>query len=182
MSIPGKLLVAVLSAVLVSFFADLIPSLPDFQTVLGTSIAAGVLSVILSHKALPMPKSIAASESQAVARSTSTSAAKPRSAEKPKQKAKRPPNKPKSAEPAPPAASIASEAPSDADSEEGTVKWFNGSKGFGFLVRENGEEVFVHHRSIIGEGRRNLRDGAKVRFTVMTTDKGPQAENVKPLD
>ena len=67
---------------------------------------------------------------------------------------------------------------SDASREEGTVKWFNVSKGFGFIVREDGEEIFVHFRSIRGEGRRSLRDGQSVSFVVTQSDKGPQAEDV----
>lgn len=62
--------------------------------------------------------------------------------------------------------------------EEGTVKWFNVKKGFGFILRENGEEVFVHFRSIQGHGRRILRQGQRVRFDVIQADKGPQANNV----
>jgi CspA family cold shock protein len=62
--------------------------------------------------------------------------------------------------------------------ERGTVKWFNSSKGFGFIVRENGEEIFVHFRSIRGEGRRGLRDGQSVSFVVADSNKGPQAEDV----
>jgi CspA family cold shock protein len=62
--------------------------------------------------------------------------------------------------------------------ERGTVKWFNSSKGFGFIVRENGEEIFVHFRSIRGEGRRGLRDGQRVSFVVADSNKGPQAEDV----
>jgi CspA family cold shock protein len=62
--------------------------------------------------------------------------------------------------------------------ERGTVKWFNSSKGFGFIVRENGEEIFVHFRSIRGEGRRGLRDGQRVNFVVADSNKGPQAEDV----
>jgi CspA family cold shock protein len=62
--------------------------------------------------------------------------------------------------------------------ERGTVKWFNSSKGFGFIVRENGEEIFVHFRSIRGEGRRGLRDGQSVSFVVAESNKGPQAEDV----
>ena len=62
------------------------------------------------------------------------------------------------------------------------MKWFNGTKGFGFIIRDNGEEIFVHYRSIAGEGRRGLRDGQAVEFRVETTDKGPQAEDVAGLD
>lgn len=65
--------------------------------------------------------------------------------------------------------------------EEGQVKWFNVSKGFGFLTRENGEEIFVHFRSIRGEGRRSLRDGQQVSFVVTDSDKGLQAEDVEPI-
>jgi len=60
----------------------------------------------------------------------------------------------------------------------GTVKWFNTSKGFGFIVKEDGEELFVHFRSIRGAGRRGLRDGQRVSFIVAQSDKGPQAEDV----
>jgi len=67
----------------------------------------------------------------------------------------------------------------NANRERGTVKWFNVSKGFGFIVRENGEEIFVHFRSIRGEGRRGLRDGQSVTFIVAESDKGPQAEDVE---
>ena len=67
---------------------------------------------------------------------------------------------------------------SGGDRETGTVKWFNVSKGFGFIIREDGEEIFVHFRSIRGEGRRSLRDGQKVSFVVAQSDKGPQAEDV----
>ena len=64
--------------------------------------------------------------------------------------------------------------------EQGVVKWFNANKGFGFIIRDNGEEIFVHFRSIIGEGRKGLRDGQAVRFRVAETEKGPQAEDVEP--
>ena len=66
--------------------------------------------------------------------------------------------------------------------EEGEVKWFNVSKGFGFISRENGEEIFVHFRSIRGEGRRSLRDGQRVSFVVADSDKGLQAEEVDAAD
>lgn len=66
--------------------------------------------------------------------------------------------------------------------QHGTVKWFNVSKGFGFITRDDGEEIFVHFRSIRGGGRRGLRDGQKVSFIVADSDKGPQAEDVEALD
>lgn len=70
----------------------------------------------------------------------------------------------------------------DQNRDQGLVKWFNVSKGFGFITMDNGEEVFVHFRSIRGEGRRGLRDGQRVSFTVAQSDKGPQAEDVDTLD
>jgi CspA family cold shock protein len=60
----------------------------------------------------------------------------------------------------------------------GTVKWFNGSKGFGFLAREGGADVFVHFSAIQGDGFKNLEEGQKVEFTVEQGPKGPQATNV----
>ncbi len=68
-----------------------------------------------------------------------------------------------------------------ADRETGTVKWFNESKGFGFIEREQGEDVFVHFRSIRGEGFKTLSEGQKVEFTVTQGDKGPQADDVVAL-
>ncbi len=62
--------------------------------------------------------------------------------------------------------------------ELGTVKWFNASKGFGFITRDNGEDVFVHFRSIRGKGHRVLRDGQRVDFLVSEGTKGLQAEDV----
>jgi CspA family cold shock protein len=66
--------------------------------------------------------------------------------------------------------------------EQGEVKWFNVSKGFGFISKDDGEEIFVHFRSIRGEGRRSLRDGQRVSFVVAQSDKGPQAEDVEGID
>lgn len=62
--------------------------------------------------------------------------------------------------------------------EEGTVKWFNLNKGFGFIVRDAGGEVFVHFRSIKGVGHRSLREGQRVRFVALASHKGMQAEEV----
>jgi CspA family cold shock protein len=64
------------------------------------------------------------------------------------------------------------------EKEQGTVKWFNGSKGYGFISREVGDDVFVHFNAIVGDGYRNLEEGQKVEFTVTQGAKGPQAENV----
>ena len=71
---------------------------------------------------------------------------------------------------------------SDPATEAGQVKWFNAKKGFGFITRENGEEIFVHFRSIKGDGHRLLREGQKVAFSVTESDKGLQAENVIAID
>ena len=61
---------------------------------------------------------------------------------------------------------------------EGTVKWFNGGKGYGFIEREGGEDVFVHYTSIIGDGFRNLEEGMRVEFSVVEGPKGLQADQV----
>lgn len=65
--------------------------------------------------------------------------------------------------------------------QTGTVKWFDSAKGYGFIERESGKDLFVHFRSIVGEGMRNLEDGQKVEFTEVAGQKGPQADNVVPL-
>jgi CspA family cold shock protein len=66
----------------------------------------------------------------------------------------------------------------DRERERGTVKWFNNRKGFGFIERKTGDDVFVHYRSIQIDGYRTLRDGQLVEFTVTTGPKGLQAEHV----
>ncbi|AWY20477.1 MULTISPECIES: cold shock domain-containing protein [Moraxella] len=65
--------------------------------------------------------------------------------------------------------------------EQGQVKWFNNAKGFGFIQRATGEDVFVHFRSIVGDGYRSLREGEMVEFVVTEGDKGLQAEEVTKL-
>ena len=63
----------------------------------------------------------------------------------------------------------------------GTVKWFNGSKGYGFITRSNGPDVFVHYTAIQSEGFRNLEEGDRVEFSVEQSPKGPQASQVIKL-
>jgi CspA family cold shock protein len=67
------------------------------------------------------------------------------------------------------------------DREQGTVKWFNDSKGYGFIQRSTGDDVFVHHSAIQAEGFRSLIEGEAVEFTVTKGPKGLQAENVTKL-
>lgn len=64
---------------------------------------------------------------------------------------------------------------------EGTVKWFNDSKGFGFLSHEGGPDVFVHHSEIRAEGFKSLSEGQKVQFDIVDSPKGPRAANVVGL-
>lgn len=69
-----------------------------------------------------------------------------------------------------------------AERETGTVKWFNSSKGYGFIARANGDDIFVHYSGIRGEGYRTLLEGQSVEFAVVEGDKGPQAQDVDVLD
>lgn len=64
------------------------------------------------------------------------------------------------------------------DKVQGTVKWFNSSKGFGFIEREGGDDVFVHYSAILTDGYRELHEGQQVEFNVTQGAKGPQAESV----
>lgn len=63
----------------------------------------------------------------------------------------------------------------------GTVKWFNESKGFGFISQESGPDVFAHFSAIQGDGFRTLAEGQKVEFTITQGQKGPQAENIRKV-
>ena len=65
---------------------------------------------------------------------------------------------------------------------QGTVKWFNSSKGYGFISHENGEDVFVHYKSIIGEGYKTLNENDKVEFVITEGEKGPQAADVQVIE
>ena len=65
--------------------------------------------------------------------------------------------------------------------ETGTVKWFNDAKGFGFISRENGDDVFVHFRAIQTQGFKSLQEGQKVSFVVVQGQKGLQADQVQPM-
>ncbi|MEG8947868.1 cold-shock protein [Rosettibacter firmus] len=68
-----------------------------------------------------------------------------------------------------------------AEKVRGTVKWFNSSKGYGFISRKDGEDVFVHFQAIVGEGYRSLQEGQQVEFTIAQGQKGPQAQEVKVI-
>lgn len=65
--------------------------------------------------------------------------------------------------------------------EQGTVKWFNAEKGFGFIEREGGDDVFVHFSAIEGDGFKSLEDGQAVEFDIEEGDRGPQATNVNKI-
>lgn len=65
--------------------------------------------------------------------------------------------------------------------EQGTVKWFNESKGFGFIEKDGGEDIFVHHSNIISEGYKTLTEGARVEFEIGQNEKGFHAHSVKEI-
>jgi CspA family cold shock protein len=67
------------------------------------------------------------------------------------------------------------------EKEQGTVKWFSGEKGYGFIERENGNDVFVHFSAILTDGFRTLNEGQRVEFVVTQGSKGPQAQDVSVL-
>ena len=64
---------------------------------------------------------------------------------------------------------------------QGTVKWFNNKRGWGFIVKENGEDIFVHYSAIKGEGFKSLDEGQRVQFEIEEGDKGPAAASVEPV-
>lgn len=67
------------------------------------------------------------------------------------------------------------------EKQTGTVKWFNDSKGYGFIQRDDGPDVFAHYTNIVGDGFRSLQEGQRVAFTIGEGKKGPQAENIEAL-
>jgi len=69
-----------------------------------------------------------------------------------------------------------------AERETGTVKWFNATKGYGFIARDGAEDVFVHYSAINGSGYRALDEGQQVEFTVVAGEKGPQAQDVNLIN
>jgi len=64
---------------------------------------------------------------------------------------------------------------------QGTVKWFNNKRGWGFIVKEDGEDIFVHYSAIKGDGFKTLEEGQRVQFEIEEGDKGPAAVNVEPV-
>lgn len=70
----------------------------------------------------------------------------------------------------------------DGPRSEGVVKWFNGSKGYGFITTDSGDEIFAHYRAMQGGNRRSLRQGQRVSFGITESDKGPQAENIEVIN
>ncbi len=69
-----------------------------------------------------------------------------------------------------------------AERVQGTVKWFNSSKGYGFITRDGGDDVFVHYQSILSDGYKTLNENDKVEFVITDGEKGPQASEVKVID
>ncbi|MEE4277353.1 MAG: cold shock domain-containing protein [Halieaceae bacterium] len=209
MSIPGKVLIALLSSLVVSAAATLLAPQYGLLALLIPSSLSAVLAVVLSHRALPVPEALAEPSSRPDAGTTDeggkrgrrraaastgegkreTGGRSPGNRRTRDQRQKAPE---RSRDRAASKAAEGIEPPSagkdaaDSPLEDGMVKWFNVTKGYGFIIRGNGEEIFVHHRSVKSsgndaDGRARLDDGAAVRFRVVATDKGPQAEDVEAL-
>ena len=156
MSVIGKLIISLVVAAIAATLLGLFHgAATPFLIVFGAFSTATIATALLTSI-----KISASGSAQPASQPTKKAASKP--AKKAREKA---PTK----------------ASDSANREEGEVKWFNVTKGFGFITRNNGEEIFVHFRSIRGENRRGLRDGQKVTFVVTESDKGPQAEDVEGL-
>ena len=155
MSLFGKLIISFIVAAIAAAIYSSVDLQPGYINLFAAFAVATIATSLLgSIKAKPAGAAPAASSAPASA----PKRAKPTKSPKPQKEAKA--------------------KPSGGKREEGEVKWFNVSKGFGFITRDNGEEIFVHFRSILGEGRRSLRDGQRVSFVVADSDKGLQAEEV----
>jgi cold shock protein len=157
MSLFGKLVISLIVAALAAAATSILGSHDQYLTLFAAFSAATIVTSLLG--------SIKARAPAAQVASTAAAADKPKNSGKPQS--------PKASK---------SKQKSGGKREEGDVKWFNVSKGFGFISRDSGEEIFVHFRSIRGEGRRSLRDGQRVSFVVANSDKGLQAEEVEALD
>jgi CspA family cold shock protein len=155
MSLFGKLVISLLVAALAAAAVAAISSHGQFITLFAAFSAATIITSLLGSIKAPAAATTAAGSTASNASTAKSKPAKSKPASKKSAGGKR---------------------------EEGDVKWFNVSKGFGFISRDSGEEIFVHFRSIRGEGRRSLRDGQRVSFVVADSDKGLQAEEVDPID
>lgn len=190
MSIPGKVLIAVLVAFAVAGIAAALDPGYTLATAFPIAAVAAVLSAVLSHRALRLPATRSAGASRKDRPAESGAKGGKRQAGRrdaggegrPEGKAAKKAPARRAAPGRPREIGQAGEARASGleNIEQGQVKWFDGTKGFGFIIRANGEEIFVHHRSLVGRGRRSLKDGAAVRYRVVNTEKGPQAEDVEP--
>lgn len=167
MSITGKLVIAVLIAIVMTAIATVslgggTPSAPLLGVLF---LLATLAAVLLTHQPLTTLADRSAREQSHRSPGAHASQAQPK------------PQRARKAREQRSAPSAATGGPR----REGSVKWFNAAKGFGFITLDTGEEIFVHFRSIRGEGRRSLEDGQRVSFVVADTDKGPQAEDVDTL-
>ena len=177
MSISGKLVIAIAIAILVSAATTLIQggTLPDLPLVIAFVLAT-CASVLATHRPLASQATVDAVVAPGTAKETRATQHNKGERERDKRRAdKRRADKH-------PSGKRPEKRKRNGKRETGQVKWFNASKGFGFITLESGDEVFVHFRSIRGEGRRSLRDGQRVALEVAQTEKGPQAEDVENLD
>ncbi len=158
MKLQGKLIISLIIAALASaLLGYLQENAGSFGLLFGVFATATIATTLLGTLSFGGSPSVAAPKAQSAKKSA-----------------------PRAKKPAKPAAK--SKPPVSGKREEGEVKWFNVTKGFGFITRDNGEEIFVHFRSIRGEGRRSLRDGQRVTYVMSDSDKGPQAEDVEGLE
>lgn len=177
MSISGKLVIAIAIAILASTATTVIQggTLPDLPLILAFVLAT-CASVLATHRPLASQATVDAVVAPGTAKETRDGLDNKGERERDKRRAdkRRADQRPADKRP--------EKRKRNGKREAGQVKWFNASKGFGFITLESGDEVFVHFRSIRGEGRRSLRDGQRVALEVAQTEKGPQAEDVETLD